>query len=540
MKPSSSKKTFGIISYFPNNDSAYHIEMRRERSRRFKELLFKIEELWPDIDIMVIAQNWQDFELPELKNKITTYHYEKLGILGARRELRKRFLASDYDCLIMMDDDGIVDSPDPQAYIDEIDKHPGGIGAIRKKPSPLFFLAISKEIYNQIDMPDIDAEKGQGFEDDIFTATCFAKFPDKAYMFPEGIVTEKSFRYDGPGKCPSTWAKERKYDWEYMRAHTKNTIYNLEHMSVTDTVSADNVIPSVDLLITYVNGSDQNWIRNFIRTTKSHNPPAVRYRSWGTLKYLLRGVEKYMPFIRNVVLIVSQPSQVPSWVNEENVRIVYHKDFIPEQFLPTFNSCTIESFFWNIPDLSDRVIYFNDDMFPINMLQESEFFTDDTPHIQFTEIEGYSQRNIFRTQCRSGIDLITKALKLPIFESGKIIRPYHISTAITKKTLDAVGELCKDTIPNTITTLRAFKNVNQYIYAYYNYFTNNYISHTVNYKYLELTEQNISLIQEEILNGAYEMICLNDSDKLKNFSQIRYLLQTCFEKKYPIKSKYEI
>ena len=49
----------------------------------------------------------------------------------------------------------------------------------------------------------------------------------------------------------------------------------------------------------------------------------------------------------------------------------------------------------------------------------------------------------------------------------------------------------------------------------------------------------LTQLKEEILNGAYEMICLNDSDKLKNFSQIRYLLQTCFEKKYPIKSKYE-
>ena len=50
------KKVFGIISYFPDNDSDYHIETRRERSRRFRELLLKLEELWPDVDIMVIAQ----------------------------------------------------------------------------------------------------------------------------------------------------------------------------------------------------------------------------------------------------------------------------------------------------------------------------------------------------------------------------------------------------------------------------------------------------------------------------------------------------
>ena len=93
MKPSSLKKVFGIISYFPNNDSAYHIETRRERTRRCSELLFKLEELWPDIDIIIIAQNWQDYHEPEIKNKIIKYDYDKLGILGARKELRKKFLS---------------------------------------------------------------------------------------------------------------------------------------------------------------------------------------------------------------------------------------------------------------------------------------------------------------------------------------------------------------------------------------------------------------------------------------------------------------
>jgi hypothetical protein len=203
------KKVFGIISYFPNKDSAYHVETRRERSRRFKELLFKLEELWPDIDIMIIAQNWQDFELPKIKNKITAYYYGKLGILGARKELRKRFLDSDYDYLIMLDDDGMIQAEDPSIYMNEIDKHPDCIGVIRHVDCPLMLLAISKTIYSQVDMPDIDAEKGEGFEDDLFVATCFAKFPDKSFDFPKDCISETSFKYTGEGECPSTWARER-------------------------------------------------------------------------------------------------------------------------------------------------------------------------------------------------------------------------------------------------------------------------------------------------------------------------------------------
>lgn len=543
MKPSSIKKVFGIISYFPDNDSDYHIETRRERSRRFKELLYKLEEYWSDVDILVIAQNWQDFELPNIKNTVITYHYGRLGILGARKELRRRFLSSKYDYLIMLDDDAMVSAENPQGYMEEIDRHPGGIGALRKRQCPLQFLAISKEVYSQIDMPNVDAEKGEGFEDDIFTATCFAQFPDKAYMFPQGLVTETSFRYEGPGKCPSTWAREHKYNWTHMREFTRSTVDRLENSIIEDTpeVLEDQITPSsdIDLIITYVNSSDTYWVKDFIKATKTHNPSPTRFRSWGTLRYLLRGVAKYMPFVRNVILIVSRETQIPYWLDRSKVRIVYHKDYIPEKFLPTFNSCTIESFFWNIPDLSDKVIYFNDDMFPINTLKESDFFTGDLPNIKFTGLESYSARNMFRSQCRSGIDLVSKALNLPTFETGKIIRPYHISNSITKEGLLKIQELCKDTLPATVTKLRNNKNVNQYIYSYYQYFTGKYANRTVDYKYFELNDATIDTITQELLNSKYQMICLNDSERINNFTQVREKLWRGFDQKFPSKSRFE-
>ena len=288
MKPS---KVFGIISYFPDNDTPYHIETRRERSRRFRELLFKLEELWPDIDIMVIAQNWQNFELPEIKNKIIRYDYEKLGILGARKELRKQFLKSEYDYLIMLDDDARIATDAPQEYINMLDNNPNGIGVLRRCNAPLNLCAVSKYVYSQIDMADLDPENNEGFEDDLFVAACEYQFPDKFFMFPEGLVSETALNYKGPGECPSTWARERSRNWDYMRNVTATKIYKMRHPELYETPDKEEA-PSIDLLITYVNGADQAWLRDYIRKTKTHNPTATRYRSWGTLKYLLRGVEK--------------------------------------------------------------------------------------------------------------------------------------------------------------------------------------------------------------------------------------------------------
>ena len=166
------KKVFGIISYFPDNDNVFHKQARKERSRRCSELLFKLEELWPDVDIMIIAQNWQDYTQPNIKNKIIRYDYDKLGILGARKELRNKFLASEYDYLIMLDDDAIISSDNPKEFMNIIDQNPDGIGVLRRGDAPLNMCSVSRNVYSQVEMVDVDPEKGEGFEDDLFVALC--------------------------------------------------------------------------------------------------------------------------------------------------------------------------------------------------------------------------------------------------------------------------------------------------------------------------------------------------------------------------------
>jgi hypothetical protein len=247
-----------------------------------------------------------------------------------------------------------------------------------------------------------------------------------------------------------------------------------------------------------------------------------------------------MPFVRNVVLVVASDTQVPAWVNKSNVRVVYHNEFIPKQFLPTFNSCTIEAFLWNISDLSDRIIYFNDDLFPIRKLRETDFFTDNIPHIQFFEPESCAKNNIFRQQCRSSIDFITKILDHPKFDAGMIVRPYHTAIPMVKDAFDYIRSNGKDLIAPTITALRIGTNINQYIYSYYQYFTDNYVDASIDYKYIEMTDNSIDDIMQVILSHAYQLICLNDSSKIKNFAKDRSKLLASFNTIFPKKCKYEI
>lgn len=86
-----------------------------------------------------------------------------------------------------------------------------------------------------------------------------------------------------------------------------------------------------------------------------------------------------MKFIHNVYLVVATGSQVPEWVHSTDIKVVFHRDIIPEKYLPTFNSTTIEMFLCKIKGLSEHFIYFNDDMFPVKEHIIRDFFIDGKP-----------------------------------------------------------------------------------------------------------------------------------------------------------------
>ena len=106
----------------------------------------------------------------------------------------------------------------------------------------------------------------------------------------------------------------------------------------------------MDIVITYVNGLDPVWLQSYAEHTKVPIT-TKRFRDWGFLPYLFRGIEQNMPFVRNVYLVVSGDSQVPEWINRDHVKVVHHEDFVPKEYLPTFNSNPLEMYLHRIEGL---------------------------------------------------------------------------------------------------------------------------------------------------------------------------------------------
>ena len=115
---------------------------------------------------------------------------------------------------------------------------------------------------------------------------------------------------------------------------------------------------------------------------------ACRYLSHDELKYSMRSVEKFMPWIRLVHLVVDDDISLPRWLDEDNPRLRVHRwgRIMPAEKLPCFNSSVFEFFLQDIPGLSERFLYANDDQLATRPVEPSFFFArDGMPIFRYTK-----------------------------------------------------------------------------------------------------------------------------------------------------------
>ena len=153
------------------------------------------------LPVIIVAQNWKN-EISSLPNcKIINYE-NKLGITGARKELRRIFLESEFDYLIMLDDDCDIQGQvaDALLYLKQIDEHPNMYGVF--KPRLLKLFAISKEMFQKLDYWDGEAENGEIFEDMLLMLSLEKLYPEKKFEFKVPGLREIS---DSAWDKYSTW-----------------------------------------------------------------------------------------------------------------------------------------------------------------------------------------------------------------------------------------------------------------------------------------------------------------------------------------------
>lgn len=292
----------------------------------------------------------------------------------------------------------------------------------------------------------------------------------------------------------------------------------------------------MDIVITYVNSLDPEWLKSYKKAT---NTPILekRFRDWGTLRYLFRGIEKNMPFIRKVHLVVAGESQIPEWINRKSVNIVYHSDIIPTEHLPTFNCNPIEMHLHRIKGLGRKYLYFNDDMFPMRPCKPSDFFRNGKALLGMGK--HLFAWDMYKQICRNSDNAARRALNMK--PSLCFLRPQHICSPMLKDVCEEVYEKVKDKIISSLTITRESNNLNQYLFLDYMYLRGELINRRLSKKHFSLRITPAERLCKFIKAPTRKFVCINDVEMSREkFEATKKRLIEAFEEVFPYKSHYEL
>lgn len=148
-----------------------------------------------------------------------------------------------------------------------------------------------------------------------------------------------------------------------------------------------NIQQPLDIVIAWVDGSDAELQRKRQSCLGHSNvkTETTRYASNNEIYYNIASILKYVPYVRHIYVVTDQ--QKPLWLDEfeqqglapkNQIKIIDHQVLFAgyQQYLPTFNSLSIEMMLWNIPDISPYFLYLNDDFF-FNAPSSVEDFIED-------------------------------------------------------------------------------------------------------------------------------------------------------------------
>ena len=291
----------------------------------------------------------------------------------------------------------------------------------------------------------------------------------------------------------------------------------------------------MDIVITYVDGNDPVWKQDYEKYT---NVPVMqkRFRDWGTLKYLLRGIEVNMPFIRNVFLVVSHPSQVPQWVDKSQLKIVLHKDIIPEEYLPTFNCNPIEMHLHRIEGLDEEYLYFDDDLYPLAPCKPEDFFRNGKGVLGFSR--HFLASGMYKKICRNSDTHARKALGLK--PSFCFVRPQHTCTPMFKSECEQLYSVLEQDILASLTRVRTSDNLNQYLFLDYQLFKGRMVNEKISNKHYSVAVTSPEKLKSFILSPTRNLGCVNDVRlSEERYLKLRSAMIEAFELKFPQKSRFE-
>lgn len=323
----------------------------------------------------------------------------------------------------------------------------------------------------------------------------------------------------------------------------------------------------IDIVIPWVDGSDLEWLQD----KRTHAPKEIgdnaenRYRDFDNLQYLFRSIEKNAPWVNKVFFITY--GHLPSWLNEAHpkLRIVNHKDFIPEEYLPTFSVNPIELNLHRIEGLSEQFIYFNDDTFLMKPVKETDFFQDGLP-CDMGVLEAFTTKEDFSYIPHNNMCVINRhfnkqenmkhhwkkwfnlTYKKYLYRNVALYPwkyhtgffNHHMPIAHLKRSYEELWEIERELLHESSThKFRTKEDLSAWLFRYWRLAQSQFVPKIIDGEYFSVSSLEVAKkVAEEIENPSHTFICVNDT-VTSDFEEIKDTINRSFERVFTEKSGFE-
>jgi len=277
----------------------------------------------------------------------------------------------------------------------------------------------------------------------------------------------------------------------------------------------------IDIVFSWVDGASIEWQRARAKRMESYvvgegDSAEARYRQIDELKYALRSVHLFAPWIRRIFIVTDSP--IPEWLGEHpGVTIVRSEDFFPDtSVLPTHNSHAIESQLQYIPGLAEHFLYSNDDMFFGRPVSPDMFFSPGglTRFIEATTRIGLGESHPGRSGFENGARVNRRLLG---DRFGKITTRHleHAATPLRKSVLfELEREFAEDFRRTSASAFRSATDISvtNSLYHYYALMTGRAVTQTqARVRYVDTTmREGLRDLKRLLKRRSYDFFCLND------------------------------
>ncbi len=316
---------------------------------------------------------------------------------------------------------------------------------------------------------------------------------------------------------------------------------------------ADDVDFDIDLVVSWVDGAHAGHVEEQ-RTSLAGSSVGgsddgpERYRQIDELRYALRSVHAFAPWIRRIFIATDSPA--PAWLDpgHPRVRIVRSAEFFTDPAaLPTFNSHAIESQLHHIPDLAEHFLYSNDDMFFGRPVSPAMFFSPGgvSRFVEATTRIGLGESGPDRTGHDNAMR-VNRALLRPRF--GRTITRHleHCPAPLRRSVLaELEREFPGDFALTAASRFRAAGDISvtNSLYHYYALLTGRAVTQTgLRVRYVETTlAGSAALLRQLERRRRHEMFCLNDGSQPEIPEELRIATVTSFlERYFPVPGPWEL